>query len=81
MLASVGITTLAQLRKRGAIATYVAVKRQHRNASLNLLYALVGMLENRHWRDIMKERKLALLLAMEDYEEGGTAELCSSPRK
>jgi len=57
------------------------VKREHRNASLNLLYALVGMLENRHWRDIMKERKLALLLAMEDYEEGGTAELCSSPRK
>ena len=68
MLASVGITTLAQLRDLGAVATFVAVKRCHQGASLNLLYALVGMLEDCDWRQVQRERKLELLMAVEDYE-------------
>gem|GEM_PF-2376190 len=68
MLASVGITTLAQLRQRGAVAAYLAVKRQHAAASLNLLYALVAALDNVNWKAVQRERKLELMLAIEDYE-------------
>jgi TfoX C-terminal domain len=67
-LASVGITTLDQLRQRGAVAAYVAVKRVHGGASLNLLFALVAALEDSHWRMVQRSRKLELLLAVEDFE-------------
>jgi DNA transformation protein and related proteins len=66
MLASVGITTLVQLREFGAVAAYVAVKRGHSSASLNLLYALVAALESSDWKTIQRERKLELMLAVED---------------
>lgn len=69
MLAEAGITTLARLRDCGAIAAYVAVKRMHAGASLNLLYGLVAALENSDWRAVQRERKLELLLAVEDYEK------------
>lgn len=68
MLASVGVTTLAQLGQRGAVATYVAVKHQQPGASLNLLYALVAALEDSDWKSVRRERKLALMLAVEDCE-------------
>jgi DNA transformation protein len=68
MLASVGITTLAQLRARGAVAAYVAVKRVHAEASLNLLYALVAASEGGNWKTVQRERKLELMLAIEDYQ-------------
>jgi hypothetical protein len=66
MLADVGITTLAQLRECGVIAAYVAVKRVHASASLNLLYALVAALDNTDWKAVQRERKLELMLAVED---------------
>ena len=68
MLAGVGITTLAQLGERGAVAAYVAVKREQPGASLNLLYALVAALEDSDWKAIRRERKLALMLAVEDQQ-------------
>lgn len=68
MLASVGITTLTELRERGVITAYVAVKREHSDASLNLLYALVAALEGSNWKIVQRERKLELLLAVEDYQ-------------
>ncbi len=69
MLASVGVTTLAELRRRGAVQVYLQVKQQHHIASLNLLYALVGALENVDWKIIQRERKLALLMALEAEEK------------
>ena len=68
MLASVGINTLAQLRKHGAVATYSSVRRVYSSASLNLLYALVAALEDSNWKIVQRERKLELMLAVEDYE-------------
>jgi predicted flap endonuclease-1-like 5' DNA nuclease len=68
MLARAGITTLHELKKRGAVAAYVAVKQTDGNASLNLLYALVGVLEGLHWREIQRTRKLELVMAVDDYE-------------
>ncbi|MGE0115700.1 MAG: TfoX/Sxy family DNA transformation protein [Steroidobacteraceae bacterium] len=81
MLASVGITTLAELRKRGAVAAYVAVKRERSGASLNLLYALVGMLEDCDWKTVQRERKLELMLAVEDCERANPAGIVKPAKK
>ncbi len=68
MLHAAGIRNLTQLRKLGAIGAYVQVKQQHAGASLNLLYALVAALEAGDWKQVQRERKLELMLAVEDYQ-------------
>jgi len=68
MLASVGITTLAELRALGAIPAYVRVKASGDNASLNLLWALEGALTGRHWRDVARTDRSSLLLALDTYQ-------------
>jgi predicted flap endonuclease-1-like 5' DNA nuclease len=73
MLAAAGIATLAQLRRLGAVAAFVRVRRRDAGASLNLLYALVGALEGVDWRTVQCERRLALLVAVEDYERAHPA--------
>jgi len=77
-LPQIGVTTPEELRRRGAIATYVELKRNVAGVNLNALYALAGALENRHWLEIARTRKLELLLQVEDYERArpvnGTAD-------
>jgi DNA transformation protein len=34
--------------------------------SLNLLYALIGAVEDRDWRDVAREDRTAILLRLED---------------
>jgi len=68
MLAEIGVHTLAQLKRKGAIATYVAAKRKNKSVSLNLLYGIISAIEDCDWRDVQRERKLELALAVEDYE-------------
>jgi len=63
------MATLDELRRRGAIPAYLQVKQQHHTASLNLLYALAGVLENVDWKIIWRERKLALLMDLEAQEK------------
>lgn len=64
-LAEIGVTTPAQLRRRGALAAYLAVRRLRPTASLNLLYALVGAVEGVHWIEVRRTRRLELALALE----------------
>jgi DNA transformation protein and related proteins len=73
MLAEIGIRNVDQLRERGAVQTYVALKRAGVTNSLNALWALAGALdpwpEGRHWRELARgESRLSLLLAVEDQE-------------
>jgi predicted flap endonuclease-1-like 5' DNA nuclease len=68
VLAKVGVRTLAQLAAIGAVPAYVMAKRANAKASLNLLYGLVGAIENCDWRRVRWERKLQLLNAVDDYE-------------
>jgi hypothetical protein len=77
MLAAVGIDTLAKLRKVGAVPAYVMAKRADKTVSLNLLYGLVGSLENCDWRDVQRDRKLELLNAIEEYERQHPASAAS----
>jgi len=68
MLAAVDVHTLAQLKRKGAIATYVAAKRRNKSVSLNLLYGIISAVEEVDWREVQRERKLELVIAVEDYE-------------
>jgi DNA transformation protein and related proteins len=70
MLASVGITTPAQLRKVGAVEAYAKAKQANPSASLNLLWALEGALTGLSWREVAKEHRASLLLALEAHEGG-----------
>lgn len=68
MLAAAGIKTVAQLRRLGAVAAYVKVKRSGANASLNLLWGLESAISGLHWREVAKVHRVSLLLALEEYE-------------
>jgi hypothetical protein len=68
MLAKVGIDSQVKLKKIGAVAAYVMAKRVDKTVSLNLLYGLVGSIEDRDWKEVKWERKLELLTAIEEYE-------------
>lgn len=69
MLARSGITTLAQLRRRGSVRAYAQVKAAGENASLNLLWALEGALTDLPWQVVAREHRLSLLLALEELGE------------
>jgi DNA transformation protein and related proteins len=68
MLASVGITTLDQLRALGSVAAYAKAKRAGQDVSLNLLWALEGALIGADWRVVAREHRTRLLMALEDHE-------------
>lgn len=65
MLAAAGIRSVRELQRLGAIAAYQRVRAIAPRASLNLLYALVGALEDLDWRAVRRTRKLALLMALD----------------
>lgn len=77
-LAGVGIHSAEALRRRGALAAYMAVLRAGEGRrSLNLLWSLVGALEpwpeGRDWRAVAASRaRLPLLLALEAAGGAGT---------
>jgi DNA transformation protein len=64
----VGVTTLAQLRRMGSIAAYVKARKVGKGVSLNLLWALEGALTGQHWREVARQSRTSLLMALEDYE-------------
>ncbi len=69
-LADAGIHSTEELRRRGALEAYLAVRRAGGTGSLNMLWALAGALEpwpeGRDWREVAaSEVRLPLLLAVE----------------
>ena len=61
MLAEVGIRTVDELRKIGAVKAYARVREIHtRGASLNLLWSLAAGLDGRRWNEISPEEKAVL---------------------
>jgi DNA transformation protein and related proteins len=67
-LKSIGIHTKADLLEQGAIPTYLKLKQLYKNISLNFLYAMVGALEDKHWREIAATRREELLLQIEGFK-------------
>ena len=63
-----GITSFEELLRLGSVKAYSLVKRVEPSASLNLLWALEGAISGLHWREVAKEHRTSLLLALETHE-------------
>ncbi|QYJ74155.1 TfoX/Sxy family protein [Shewanella sp. FJAT-52076] len=61
-LSEIGLSSLEDLRELGSIEVMLRLKHAGIPVSLNLLYALEGALEGRHWQDVKRERKGELVL-------------------
>lgn len=59
-LHAVGIHSISDLRRLGAVDAYRAVRTRGFRASKVLLYAIEGALLDVHWNDVPPERKDAL---------------------
>lgn len=66
MLAGIGINTAEQLRARDPFEVYAALKAANAGVSLNMLYGLIGAVENRPWRDVARDDRTSILLRLED---------------
>lgn len=66
-LEEIGIKTRMDLERIGPVEAYLKLKEQSTviKPSLNFLYALVGALENRHWKEIAKKEKQRLLIEID----------------
>jgi DNA transformation protein len=65
MLARIRVRTPAELARRGALATFIALKQSDASISLNMLWALEGALSDRDWREVARDDKLRLLTELE----------------
>ena len=68
-LAAAGIKSFKELESFGSVVAFAKVKRVEPKASLSLLWALEGALTGLHWREVAKEHRTSLLLALESYEK------------
>ena len=69
MLAAAGIVSVEQLRALGAVNAYLRVKQAGAKPSLNLLWGLESALSGLHWREVAREHRTSLLLALEHAEQ------------
>lgn len=81
MLARVGIGSAAALRRLGAVAAFVRLKRGWPRATLNALYALAGAIDGCDWREVRRTRRLQLVTAVEDYERAHPARRGNPPAR
>lgn len=65
MLARIGIHTAAQLQAADPFAVYASLHASVPGISLNLLYGLIGAIENRPWQDIAREQRTDILLRLD----------------
>lgn len=68
-LAAIGISTESQLRAKGSVRTYLALKQAGHNPSLNFLWAMEGALTNRDWKEVAHNDRLSLLTQVEILEK------------
>ena len=65
ILAGIGITSAEQLRARDPFEVYAELKAAPAGVSLNMLYGLIGAVENRPWRDVARDDRTSILLRLE----------------
>ena len=66
MLAAVGVTSAAHLRRADVFNLYATIKRQFPKTSANLIYAMIGALDDQDWRVVARERRTQVLLRLEE---------------
>jgi DNA transformation protein and related proteins len=65
-LMQAGIRSTQELRQADLYALYARIKSQQSKVSLNLLYALIGAVEDQDWRSIAKGRRSEVLMRLDD---------------
>lgn len=69
-LQRIGINSPEELRVVGAVAAFVALcEKSAEKPSLNFLYALVGALEDRDWREVARNDRGRLFAELEGHQE------------
>ncbi|MFY7913967.1 MAG: TfoX/Sxy family DNA transformation protein [Rubrivivax sp.] len=66
LLERLGITTLPALKASDPIDLYARARVLQPDVSLNLLYALVGAIEDRDWRDVARQDRTSLLMVLDE---------------
>lgn len=61
MLKKAGIDSVDKLQQKGAVEAFRAVKESHSNVSIELLWALEGAIEGKHWSVIPQARRDELI--------------------
>lgn len=69
MLEAAGVMSAADVRRLGAVATFLKVRRSGARPSLNLLWALQGAIEGMPWQQVAAHHRTSLLLALEQAEQ------------
>ncbi len=65
-LATVGITTLAQLRMLDPYEVYARLKQELPGTSRNFLYGLIAACEQTDWRVVARTRRTEILLRLDE---------------
>ena len=76
-----GISSVSELKTIGPLPAYLLVcdyyqKRGKNKPSMNLLYALVGAVENRHWQEVAVQDRESLVMAL-DYIQSQDEDISS----
>lgn len=58
-----------ELKEIGAVEAYLKVKVIWPQASLNLLWALEGAICDEAWQDVARNKRLSLLMALEEAQK------------
>ncbi|WP_334186878.1 TfoX/Sxy family DNA transformation protein [Noviherbaspirillum sp.] len=66
MLSIIGITRAEQLLAGDPFEIYAQLRQHIPGTSLNALYALIGAIENVHWQEIKRQRRIEIILRLED---------------
>jgi DNA transformation protein and related proteins len=66
MLHSIGIDSPEALLARDPFAVYADLHRMNVTRSLNMLYALIGAFEGKHWQEIARDRRMEILLRLDE---------------
>jgi DNA transformation protein len=65
-LQSIGINSIEDLRSRDPFDVYAELKAKVSGTSLNFLYGLIGAIEDVPWQEIVKTRRTAILLRLDE---------------
>ncbi len=67
-LRATGIHNAEELRRRGPVAAYYAVRTRGFRASRTLLFAIAGALQDIHWNQLDPDYKQQLLQQLEEFQ-------------
>lgn len=69
MLDEIGIKDDADLRRIGPVRAFLMLRKQGRNPSLNLLYAMTGALNGKNWLEVAQSQRVELLLELDGFAD------------